>query len=68
VLAENVGLADGIYYWQAVAVDNNGNRQFSFDRCKLEPGYRRPVRFGMKKFSVQNGVIKEADDSETPLP
>ena len=68
VLAENVGLADGIYYWQAVAVDNNGNRQFSFDRCKLEPGYRRSVRFGMKKFSVQNGVIKEADDSETPLP
>ena len=68
VLAENVGLADGIYYWQAVAVDNNGNRQFSFDRCKLEPGYRKLVRFGMKKFSVQNGVIKEADDSETPLP
>lgn len=68
VLAENVGLADGIYYWQAVAVDNNGNRQFSFDHCKLEPGYRRRVRFGMKKFSVQNGVIKEADDSETQLP
>ena len=68
VLAENLALADGIYYWQAVAVDNNGNRQFSFDRCELEPGYRKLVRFGMKKFSVQNGGIKEADVSETELP
>jgi len=68
VLAEKVALADGIYYWQAVAVDNNGNRQFSFDRCELEPGYQELVRFGMKKFSVQNGVIEEADVSETQLP
>ena len=68
VLAEKVELKDGIYYWQAVAVDNNGNRQFSFDRCELEPGYQELVRFGMKKFSVQNGVIEEADVSETELP
>jgi len=68
VLAEKVVLADGIYYWQAVAVDNNGNRQFSFDRCELEPGYQELVRFGMKKFLVQNGVIEEADVSETQLP
>jgi hypothetical protein len=67
VLAEKVALADGIYYWQAVAVDNNGNRQFSFDRCELEPGYQELVRFGMKKFSVQNGVIEEADVSEIQL-
>lgn len=60
-LAENLQLTDGIYYWQAVAVDSYGNRQVSFDRCELEPGYRKLVMFGMKKFSVQNGIIKEAE-------
>lgn len=60
-VAENLQLADGIYYWQAVALDSDGNRQVSFDRCELEPGYRKLVMFGMKKFLVQNGVIKEAD-------
>lgn len=60
-LAENLQLTDGIYYWQAVALDSDGNRQVSFDRCKLEPGYRKLVMFGMKKFSVQNGIIKETD-------
>lgn len=60
-LAENLQLTDGIYYWQTVAVDSYGNRQVSFDRCELEPGYRKLVMFGMKKFSVQNGIIKEAE-------
>lgn len=60
-LAENLQLTDGIYYWQAVALDSYGNRQVSFDRCELEPGYRKLVMFGMKKFSVQNGIIKEAE-------
>lgn len=52
-------LPDGVYYWQVIAIDSQGNRQISFDRCELEPGYRKRIMFGMKKFYVVNEEIKE---------
>lgn len=59
VEARNIELEDGVYYWQVVASDDEGHEQVSFDRCEVGPGYKKLVRFGMKKFTLENNVIKE---------
>lgn len=58
---EDLDLEDGVYYWEAVAVDSEGHRQVSFDRSSVRNGYKKPMTFGIKKFTVTDGIIKEEE-------
>lgn len=64
VRIENLDLEDGTYYWEAVAVDSEGHRQISFDRCSMESGLEKTIMFGLKKFTVTDGIIKEEEAAE----
>lgn len=63
---EGLDLPNGRYYWESVAVDPSGNRQISFDRCKVHKADgTTTVVFGLKSFIIKDGQItNEASEEE----